>query len=72
MIFAVFDDFRPILMGFIDQNMRIHDFSMVFCQKSNDSGPDFVQKKVFGQRLKSILIFAEFLILSSITRLECN
>ena len=42
MYFTVFDGFRPILMVFIDQNMQIHDFSMIFCQKSMDSGPGFV------------------------------
>ena len=40
--FTVFDGFRLILMVFIDQNMEIHDFSMKICQKSMDSGPDFV------------------------------
>ncbi len=29
MIFAGFDGFGAILMVFIDQNMRIHDFSML-------------------------------------------
>ena len=52
MYFAFFDGFRPILMVFIDQNIQIHDFSMVFCQKSINSGSDFVQKLWFS------LIFA--------------
>ena len=29
MYFAIFDGFGPILMIFIDQNMRIHVFSML-------------------------------------------
>ena len=29
MYFAIFDGFGPILMIFIDQNMRIHDFSLL-------------------------------------------
>ena len=33
MIFAIFDGFGPILMVFIDQNMRIRDFP-IFCSDS--------------------------------------
>ena len=46
MYFAIFGGFRPILMIFIDQNMQIHDFPMIFCQKSMDPEPDFVQKSM--------------------------
>ena len=57
MIFAVFDGFGTVLMVFIDQNMRIHDFSMLSVKnprilsqilfKTND----FREKLIFFEKL---------------------
>ena len=51
MYFAIFDGFEPILMIFIDQNMRIHAFFNALCQKSKDSEPDFVQNQAYWCKL---------------------
>ena len=42
--------------------MQFHDFSMVFCQKSMDYGPDFVQNQDFNRDFhKSLSFFENFL-----------
>ena len=57
MIFAIFDGFGAILMVFIDQNMRIHHFSLSgdnFNSHFDDFETDFVQhiwKLIFFEKL---------------------
>ena len=59
MYFAIFDGFRPIGTIQIDQNMQFRDFLMIFCRKSMDSGPDFVQNHDFNRDFHKNLIFFE-------------
>ena len=51
MYFAVFDGFRPILMIFIDQNMRIHDFPMLSVKNPRILSQILFKTKDFGVNL---------------------
>ena len=59
MYFAIFDGFRPIGTIQIDQNMQFRDFPMIFCRKSMDYGPDFVQNNDFNRDFHKSLDFFE-------------
>ena len=52
MYFAIFDGFGPILMIFIDQNMRIHAFSMLSVKNPRILSQILFKTKDFG--VKSI------------------